>query len=55
MTVTSAQVETKWLDVITRSILPFGIEDLIRGGTMCARETSFSMGSLADLTIADKR
>ena len=26
-----------------------------RGGTMCARETSFSMGSLADLTIADKR
>ena len=55
MTATSATVGTKWFDVMTRSILPFGIEDPIRGETMCARETSFSMGSLADLTIADKR
>ena len=55
MTVTSAKVGTKSLDVITRSILPLVIEDPIRGGAMCARETSFSMGSLADLTIADKQ
>ena len=55
MTVTSAKVGTKSLGVLTRSILPLGFEDPICGGAMCARETSFSLGSLADLTIADKQ